>query len=103
MGYYGYKSLNEENSLYTAIKHNVEALSDEETTQPRYPKKDGKAQFCTLYVYKKAGVTISVGTQPNPSFEGGGEYTKETKRGLEDCCPDKGTGCNPFSCQEVPY
>ena len=102
-GYYKYQTINEGNELYAVINHNVEALSYDESDTSRYPKREGKAQFCTLYIYKKGGVTISVSKDPNPVFEANGEYTKEVKRGLEDRCPDKGAGCNPYSCQEVPY
>ena len=69
----------------------------------RYPDKSGKAKFCTLYVYMKGSVKASVSTDPNPQLEASGEYTRTKTEGLKDRCPDKGNGCNPFSCQEVPY
>ena len=66
------------------MKTNIEALTRDETgggDNSRYPNRDAK--FCTLYVYSKGSVAI---------------------RGLEDRCPIKnGSGCNPYSCQEVPY
>ena len=69
----------------------------------RYPDKKGNAKFCTLYVYMKGDVKASVTDSPNPQLEASGEYTRTTTEGLKDRCPDDGSGCNPYSCQEVAY
>ena len=93
----------ETNSL---LLQNVEALSnpsDGDGNTYRYPNKQGKAKFCKLYVYMKAGAVVSTGTTENPTYEGKAEYEKKTIEGLKDKCPDNGSGCNPYSCQEVAY
>lgn len=90
---------NETNPLFL---QNIEALTNENTDY-RYPHSAGKAQFCKLYVYIKGGIVVSVGTNENPQYEGKAEYEKCIKEGLKDRCPDKGDGCNPYSCQEVSY
>ena len=83
---------------------NVEALASGDAGGSfRYPDKSGSAQFCKLYVYMKAGVVVSKGTEENPQYEGRAEYEKRTTEGLKDRCPNRGGGCNPFSCQEVAY
>ena len=86
------------------MKTNIEALTSVETgvgDNSRYPNRDAK--FCTLYVYSKGSVVIKRTTE-DPGLEASGEYSKSTIRGLEDRCPIKnGSGCNPYSCQEVPY
>ncbi len=108
MGYTGYTA-HEKMSMSEAerfMKTNIEALTRDEPGGGgdfRYPKKDGDAKFCTLYVYTKGSVVIKRTTE-DPGLEASGEYTKSTIRGLEDRCPIKdGNGCNPYSCQEVPY
>ena len=68
-----------------------------------YPGKDEVAKFCTLYIYMKGGVKVTVTDSPNPQLEASGEYTKTKKEGLKVRCPDKGHGCNPYGCQEVAY
>ena len=90
----------ESNELLMA---NVEALTSGEENNYRYPENKGQARFCTLYVYIKGGVVISTSSEPNTQYETSGEYTRITKEGLKDKCPLKGKGCNPYSCQEVPY
>jgi len=83
---------------------NIEALAQNESGgNYRYPNKEGEAQFCKLYIYKKAGIVVSVSDEENKEYDASAEYTKEIKEGLKDRCPNKGEGCNPFSCQEVPY
>ena len=89
---------------------NIEALSDGESSESgnnnfRYPQKDGKAEKCTLFKY----ISLS-GEGSFTSTDGGlegkleGKYIKTTITGLLDTCPiENGDGCNPFSCQEVPY
>lgn len=88
------------------MKTNIEALTRDETgggDNSRYPNRDGDAKFCILYVYSKGSVVIKRTTE-DPGLEASGEYSKSTIRGLEDRCPIKnGSGCNPYSCQEVPY
>jgi len=86
------------------LMQNVEALAKNDGGGSyRYPKKEGNAKFCTLYVYFKGSVEVAKGTSENPKYEGKAEYTKETKDGLKDRCPDRGEGCDPYSCQEVSY
>lgn len=86
------------------LLENIEALAQNESGgNYRYPKKAGEAEFCTLYVYKKAGIVVSTSEEENKEFDASAEYTKEKKEGLKDKCPDDGDGCNPYSCQEVPY
>lgn len=101
-----YKGLPKEQDLEnTLLMENMEVLAGGESGGSyRYPEKSGDAEFCKLYVYKKGGVEVSRGTEPNDRFEVGVEYTKEVKEGLKDRCPvENGSGCNPYSCQEVPY
>ena len=104
-----YKGLPKEQDLEnTLLMENMEVLAGGESGESggsyRYPEKSGDAEFCKLYVYKKGGVEVSRGTEPNDRFEVGVEYTKEVKEGLKDRCPiENGSGCNPYSCQEVPY
>lgn len=86
------------------LLENIEALARNESGDNyRYPHLSGKPKFCTLYVYKKGGVVISTSEEANKEFDASAEYTKEKKEGLKDRCPDSGNGCNPYSCQEVPY
>ncbi len=85
------------------LAENVSALSQSDVNSHRYPKRDGNPDFCTLYVYMSGSVVVSKGTDENPQYEGKAEYTKSKVRGLEDRCPDKGSGCDPYSCQEIPY
>ena len=99
----GTKSLqtNASNSLLMA---NVEALSNGEPGHTyRYPENKGKAQFCTLYVYMKAGVKVAASETEISQYEGSAEYTKSKVEGLKDKCPLSGKGCDPYSCQEVAY
>lgn len=86
------------------LLENIEALAQNESGgNYRYPKKAGDAKFCKLYVYKKAGIVVSISEEENKDYDASAEYTKEIKEGLKDRCPDDGDGCNPYSCQEVPY
>lgn len=97
------------NHFSASVEKNYEALSakiEEDGgggSNYRYPEAKGKAQFCKLYVYIKGGVVVSKGTEENPLYEGNAQYEKSIKEGLKDRCPDDGKGCNPYSCQEVPY
>lgn len=107
MGYTGYTAYEKIAMSETEkfMQANIEALTLDEPGgggDSRYPNKDGDAKFCTLYVYSKGSVVIKRTTE-DPGLEASGEYSKSTIRGLEDRCPKKGNGCNPFSCQEVPY
>lgn len=87
---------------------NIEALSDGESSESgnnnfRYPKKDGKAEKCPLYKYISVSGGLSFTTE-DPNAKVSGEYIKVSITGLLDTCPlENGDGCNPFSCQEVPY
>ena len=92
------KNINE-----TLLMANVEALTSEEDVNYRYPERSGKALFCKLYVYMSGGVVVSSGTEEKPQCEGKIEYEKIIREGLKYRCPDKGNGCNPYSCQEIPY
>lgn len=86
------------------LLENIEALARNESGGGhRYPDLAGKPEDCTLYIYKKGGITVAKGDSENPSYEGKAEYTKEKKEGLKDKCPREGNGCDPYSCQEVPY
>lgn len=101
IGYFAsYSGTCERNDL---LLQNVEALSNDESNNPRYPQSAGKAEFCKLYIYMKGGIIVSTTNYPNTAYELSGEYTKEIREGLKDRCPDKGGGCNPYSCQEIPY
>ena len=54
--------------------------------------------------FMKTNIEVIKRTTEDPGLEASGEYSKSTIRGLEDRCPIKnGSGCNPYSCQEVPY
>ena len=83
---------------------NGESLTPGESTSYRYPHLAGKAKSCKLYVYMKGGVVIGTSTSDDNSFEGEVGYEKIQISGLEDSCPiNKAKGCNPYSCQQVPY
>jgi len=86
------------------MKANVEALTSDESGEGgyRYPDRRGKALYCTLYVYTKGSIVIKSEDIRN-DLEVSGEYTRTTISGLKDRCPGNGNGCNPYSCQEVPY
>lgn len=100
---YTYNALEQTGENYLLLD-NIEALATiEGEGGDRYPDLAGKPEFCTMYIYKKAGITVAKGENVNPSYEGNAEYTKEKKEGLKDKCPREGNGCNPYSCQEVPY
>ncbi len=99
----------QDNSL---LMQNVEALAqssdggdgDANGGGFRYPDKSGKAKFCDLYVYIDAsGKVVYSSTEENKQLEFGGKYEKKRTEGLKDRCPDKGSGCNPYSCQVVSY
>ena len=68
-----------------------------------FPEKGGYAKFCTLYVYMKGNVRVSVSDSPNPQLEATGEYTLTKIEGLRELCVDYGRGCIATVCQEVPY
>lgn len=90
-----------ENDLFM---ENIEALGrGENGGGHRYPDLAGKPQSCTLYVYMKGGVTVGKGEGENPNYEGKAEYIKIKVEGIKDLCPREGNGCDPYSCQEIPY
>lgn len=103
MGYVGYGAYGSQSEEDALLVDNVEALASNENEKYRYPDKSGDAKFCTLYVYMKAGVVVASGEDTNSNYEGKVEYTREKREGLKDRCPNKGSGCNPYSCQEVSY
>ena len=85
------------------MMENVEALTGPETGDDhRYPERSGNALFCTLYVYTKGSIVVK-SEDVQTGLEASGEYTKTTVSGLKDRCPNRGNGCDPYSCQEVPY
>lgn len=105
-GYVGYREVTNDESSDLLLA-NVEALAGTENNNNnnnyRYPEKAGDAQFCTLYIYLRGGIVVSSGENTDSNYEGKAEYTREKREGLKDRCPDKGSGCDPYSCQEVPY
>lgn len=85
---------------------NVEALSSpsDAGTNYHYSEAKGKAKFCTLYVYIEASGSVAASSEtPISSYEGNVKYKREKRDGLKDKCPEKGKGCNPFSCTSVTY
>ena len=86
-------------------KSDLEALAQEEVPGGyRYPNKEGKAVFCYLYIYTNIKTGAKLNFEDKQSdFDSSAEWKLETKQGLKDKCPNKGNGCNPYSCQEVPY
>lgn len=81
-----------------------DALAQNENSEYRYPHNYGKAEFCTLHIYTNLSTGMIVSSEEeNSTLEGEVTWTKTTKQGLRDKCPNKGDGCNPYSCQEVPY
>ena len=86
---------------------NLYALTRGESQNFRYPDKSGKAVFCTYYLYidMKTNGKVSESETENSELDAevGITLRKEKKEGLKDRCPKKGNGCNPYSCQEVPY
>lgn len=87
---------------------NVEALSegsgDPQITY-RYPNREGKAVFCDLYIAINMETQARVVLGEDASeVEVGAGWVKTTVEGLKDRCPKLSKlGCNPYSCQEVPY
>lgn len=106
--YEGYARNKRQSMLLT---ENVEALSqntasgENQGNSFKYPEKEGDAKFCKLYIYKKGDAVVYTGEEPNSQYEAkvGIEYEKKVIEGLKDRCPDRGEGCNPYSCQEIPY
>ncbi|WP_455508624.1 hypothetical protein [Butyricimonas paravirosa] len=85
------------------MRANVEALTlNEPGGDQRYPDRRGKALFCSLYVYTKGSIVVK-SEDVRKDLEVSGEYSRTTVSGLKDRCPNNGNGCNPYSCQEVPY
>ena len=84
------------------LVENINALAESQTY--RYTHLDGKPENCTLYKYFNAntGVTYTAGDEMKElKAEAGWKYEK--KGGILDHCPLNGSGCNPYSCQEIGY
>ncbi len=93
------------NRVKIFLNSDLSALTQNEGQgQYRYPKNYGKAEYCNLYVYVniETGATIE-SDGANAELDAHVGWTKIIKQGLKDKCPNKGDGCNPYSCQEVPY
>jgi hypothetical protein len=87
---------------------NVEALS-EDSGDPqityRYPNREGKAVFCTLYIAinMETQARVVLGEEASEAEVEAG-WVKTSVKGLKDRCPTPSNlGCNPYSCQEIPY
>ena len=101
-GYMGYERVTM-SEAERFMQANVEALTSGESGSGfRYPDRSGRANYCTLYVYIKGSIKIEA-VEERKDLEATGEYTKTVISGLKDRCPSKGNGCNPYSCQQVPY
>ena len=101
---FSFITLAKDRKLMDMFVFELDALAKDENSEYRYPLNYGKAEFCTLHIYinVNTGMTIT-SEEENSSLEGNLSWTKTTKQGLRDRCPNKGDGCNPYSCQEVPY
>ena len=68
----------------------------------RYPNKEGKAEFCKLYVYMKGNVEVYASDSPNPQLEASG-ISYKVLEGFYIKCIDHGNGCTPTDCVIVNY
>jgi len=86
------------------LESDIEVLSRAENDNYRYPNKQGNARFCNLFVYVniETGMTFTTEDE-NTTLEGDLSWIKTDVQGLKDRCPNRGDGCNPYSCQQVPY
>lgn len=94
----------------TLMIANIEALSQNNggdganSGNFNCPNKSPKPKFCTL----ERCFSLSSGVHYADSSElfkaeGNVAFTYRNVDGLKDRCPEDGTGCNPYSCQFVPY
>ena len=84
------------------ISENVLALA--EGGECRYKHLRGKPQKCTMSVYISVKTGISYNSESaGKSREGNVEFKKEKVQGILDTCPDRGSCCDPYSCQQVAY
>lgn len=100
-------SICQNNAIIDLVAYNIEALTLNDTPNYRYPNKEGKAIFCTYYLYINidTNTTILESDTENSKLDAevGITIKKEKKEGLKDRCPSKGNGCNPYSCQAISY
>ena len=93
-----------ESELDLLAAENVQALSESNGTEYRYPKREGRPQRCTLSVYISLKSHIGYrDTMSLKAAEGNVEYNYTKTDGQLDKCPDKGDGCNNYTCQHIPY
>lgn len=84
------------------ISENVLALA--EGGQCRYTHLQGKPQKCTMSIYISMKTGASYNSESaGKAVEGNVEFKKEKVQGIYDTCPERGTCCDPYSCQQVAY
>lgn len=95
----------QQQSLIASFNKTLALANDSEGSGDyRYPNNYGKAEFCTLYVYVNIRTGAKVESEDlKPSLTAELGWEKTTDSGLRDKCPKSGKGCNPYSCQKVPY
>ena len=70
----------------------------------RYPDKSGNCKTCTFNKYTNIKTKVTITSESSiPELDMSAEWIKSSQPGLYDTCPKKGKGCNPYSCQFVPY
>lgn len=97
-------SVSSDKRILQILEQNTEAMSQMENNVYVYPHLEGKPVFCRMYVYVNVdtGVQVSL-EEEDASLEGNVKWEKRVESGLKDKCPNRGNGCNPYSCQSVPY
>lgn len=88
---------------------NVEALS-ESSGDPqityRYPRRNGRADDCIIYSYFNINTNLSMTllAPDDNQYSANLGWEKKEISALKDKCPIIfGQGCNPYTCQEIPY
>lgn len=86
-------------SLLTFTENGEEGGSNNEGSGKFFYKHlQGDPKTCTLYKYISINGDVSYSTED----EGlGFEYIKIQVQGMYEDCPDKGSGCTVYSCQET--
>ena len=94
----------------TLMIANIEALSQDNggdganSGNFNCPKKDPKPKFCTQErCFSLASDVHYADSTDLFAAEGHVEFTYKKVDGLKDRCPNRGSGCNPYSCQFVAY
>lgn len=86
------------------LAENILALSDD-ANNTRYPHLQGKPNKCKLSIVISANAGVSYKNVSDlKSAEGNVNFSYSQVKGMEDSCPvTSPTGCNPYTCQQIPY